>query len=104
MNKNWYTHIFTASQTVLLGSHELSNHPIVVISLLLVVQLSRAAGEVCVVVQDQLETSLVGGVAVGAVVREHGNLDQGWVVQCSAQMLPSTDHLPLAVVTWYTMC
>merc|ERR1719234_1457704 len=71
--------IFTASQTVLLGSHELGDHPVVVISLLLVVQLSRAAAEGGVVVQDELEAALVGRVAVGAVVRLHGDLDQGRV-------------------------
>ena len=73
------THIFTASQTVLLGSHELSSHSVLVVSLLLVVELAGAAGEVSVVVQDQLKTSLVGGVAVGAVEGGHGDLDEGWV-------------------------
>merc|ERR1712130_838182 len=76
--------IFTTIESVLLGSHELSKHSIVVISLLLVVQLSRAACEVCVVLQDQLKTSLVCGVAVGAVVRLHGDLDQGWVADLGA--------------------
>ena len=84
MNKKRYTHIFTASQTVLLGSHELGDHPVVVISLLSVVQLSRAAAEVGVVVQDELEASLVGRVAVGAVVRLHGDLDQGRVANLRA--------------------
>jgi len=71
--------IFTASQTVLLGSHEFSSHSVLVVSLLLVVELAGAAGEVSVVVQDQLKTSLVGGVAVGAVEGGHGDLDEGWV-------------------------
>ena len=84
MNKKWYTHIFTTSQAILLGSHELGNHSVVVISLLLVVQLSGAAGEVCVVIQDELEASFVGGVAVGAVVRLHGDLDQGGVADLRA--------------------
>jgi len=76
--------IFTTSQAILLGSHELGDHSVVVVSLLLVVQLSRAAGEVCVVIQDELEASLVGGVAVGAVVRLHGDLDQGGVADLRA--------------------
>ena len=78
------THIFTTSQSVLLSSHELSEHSIAVIGLLLVVQLSRTACEACVVLQDQLEASLVGGVAVGAVVRLHGDLDQGGVADLRA--------------------
>ena len=73
------THIFTTIKTVLLGSHELSSHSVLVVSLLLVVELAGAAGEVSVVVQDQLKTSLVGGVAVGAVEGGHGDLDEGWV-------------------------
>jgi len=76
--------IFTTGQAILLGSHELGYHSVVVISLLLVVQLSGAAGEVCVVIQDELEASLVGGVAVGAVVRLHGDLDQGGVADLRA--------------------
>ena len=92
------THIFTTIKTVLLGSHELSKHSLVVISLLLVVQLSRAAGEGCVVLQDQLKTSLVGGVAVGAVVRLHGDLDQGRVADlCAAVSRAATGHVRPAV-------
>ena len=75
--KVFSTHIFTTSQSVFLGSPELSNHSIVVISPLLVVKLSRTAGESCVVLQDQLKTSLVDGVAVGAVFRLHGDHDEG---------------------------
>ena len=105
MNRKWYTHIFTTSQTVLLGSHELGDHSVVVISLLLVVQLSRAAAEVGVVVQDELEASLVGRVAVGAVVRLHGDLDQGRVANLRAAVgSTATRHVRPAVgvssTTW----
>ena len=97
-NKKCSTHIFTTSQTVLLGSHELSNHPIFVVNLPLVVELSRAAGEGCVVLQDQLKTSLVDGVAVGAVVRLHGDLDQGRVADlCAAVSSTATGQVRPAV-------